>query len=294
MTAMTDIGRAARTARSAILAVGLALMLTGCFLSPGKFDSALDLRKDGSFTFTYKGEIYVLGLSKLAEIGNEVGGDPAFEQSACYDEDFNEEECTVEEIEQQKRDWQQNLEDKKAEDSRNAKAFGTLFGGIDPTDPAAAEELAASLRRQHGWNSVEYKGDGLYVVDFAVTSKLAHDFTFPVLEGSALTNNFVIANLRDGGVVRVDAPGFAVQSSSPSSSSGLLQAASLYGSDASQVEGAPKIPELNGTFTLTTDAAILANNTDEGPQASPRGQQLVWKISRRSTNAPMALIQLAN
>lgn len=291
MTAMTEFGRAAR---GAVLAVSLALLLTGCFLSPGKFDSALDLRKDGAFTFSYKGEIYILGLSRLAEIGNEAEGDPPFEPSTCYDENIEEEECSAEDIEQQKRDWQQNLADKKAEDSRNAKAFGSLFGGIDPTDPAAAEELAASLRRQHGWNSVEYKGDGLYLVDFSVTSRLTHDFTFPVMEGAPLSNNFVIVNRRDGAIVRIDAPGFAVQSSSSSSSSGLLQFASLYGEDGSAKENAPKIPELNGTFTITTDGAIMANNTDEGPQASPKGQQLSWKISRRTATAPMALIQIAN
>lgn len=289
MTVTKEFGRAAR---GAVLAVGLALLLTGCFLSPGKFDSALDIRKGGAFSFSYKGEIYVLGLSKLAEMGNEIGGDQSFEASPCYDENIDERECSDEEIEQQKQDWEESKASKKAEDSRNAQAFGAMFGGIDPTDPAAAEELAASLRRQHGWNSVEYKGDGLYVVDFAVSGRLDHDFTFPVLEGSALSNNFVIANLRNGGVVRVDAPGFSVQSTSPSASSGLLQAASLYGEDTSDGADAPRIPELNGTFTITTDATVLANNTDEGPQASPKGQMLSWKINRRKANAPMALIQL--
>lgn len=290
MMAITEFGKAAR---GAITVVGFALLLTGCFLSPGKFDSALDLRKDGAFAFSYKGEIYVLGLSKLAEMGNAAEGDQPFEASPCYDENIDERECSDEEIEQQKQDWEASQANKKAEDSRNAQAFGAMFGGIDPTDPAAAEELAASLRRQHGWNSVEYKGDGLYVVDFAVSGRLDHDFTFPVLEGSALSNNFVIVNLRNGGVVRVDAPGFAVQSTSPSASSGLLQAASLYGEGATDGTDSPRIPELNGTFTITTDAAILANNTDEGPQASPKGQQLSWKINRRKPNAPMALIQLA-
>ncbi|HTN15386.1 MAG TPA: hypothetical protein VL094_11335 [Sphingomonadaceae bacterium] len=291
---MAGFGRAAQASRGVVFAVGLALLLTGCFLSPGKFDAALDLRKDGTFTYSYKGEIFILGLSRMAEIGNELDGAPQFEPSTCYNDDYEEQECTAEDIEQQKRDWEAKLADKKAEDARNAKAFGTLFGGIDPTDPAAAEELAASLRRQRGWNSVEYKGDGLYVVDFAITSKLGHDFTFPVMEGFPLSNNFVIANLRDGGVVRIDTPGFAVQPNSPSSSSGLLQFASLYGENGSAGEGAPKIPELSGTFTITTDAAILANNTDEGPQASPKGQQLSWKVSRRTTAAPMALIQIAN
>lgn len=47
------------------------LLLAGCLLLPGKFTSGIDLRKDGSFSFTYKGEIHVLALSKLAaeEIG---------------------------------------------------------------------------------------------------------------------------------------------------------------------------------------------------------------------------------
>lgn len=289
---MTGMKGFSSAARSAVLAVGLALLLTGCFLSPGKFDSALDIRKDGAFAFSYKGEIYVLGLSKLAEMGDALESDQPFEASPCYDENIDERECSDEEIEQQKRDWEVSKANKKAEDARNAKAFGAMFGGIDPSDPAAAEELAASLRRQHGWNNVEYKGDGLYVVDFAVAGRLDHDFTFPVLEGSALSNNFVIANRRNGGVVRVDAPGYAVQSSSPSASSGLLQAASLYGEDEAEGADSPRIPELNGIFTITTDAAILANNTDEGAQASPKGQMLSWKVNRRKTNAPMALIQL--
>lgn len=289
---MTGMKGFSSAARSAVLAVGLALLLTGCFLSPGKFDSALDIRKDGAFAFSYKGEIYVLGLSKLAEMGDALESEQPFEASPCYDENIDERECSDEEIEQQKRDWEVSKANKKAEDARNAKAFGAMFGGIDPSDPAAAEELAASLRRQHGWNNVEYKGDGLYVVDFAVAGRLDHDFTFPVLEGSALSNNFVIANRRNGGVVRVDAPGYAVQSSSPSASSGLLQAASLYGEDEAEGADSPRIPELNGTFTITTDAAILANNTDEGAQASPKGQMLSWKVNRRKTNAPMALIQL--
>src|SRR3954469_22165503 len=45
--------------RMARLVVALAapLLLASCFLSPGKFVSTLDIRKDRSFTFTYVGEI---------------------------------------------------------------------------------------------------------------------------------------------------------------------------------------------------------------------------------------------
>jgi hypothetical protein len=32
-------------------------LLSSCFLAPGAFTSSLDLRRDGSFTFAYKGEV---------------------------------------------------------------------------------------------------------------------------------------------------------------------------------------------------------------------------------------------
>jgi hypothetical protein len=50
---------------------------------------------------------------------------------------------------------------------------------------------------------------------------------------------------------------------------------------------------LDGTFTVRTAPGmrILANNTDEGPEAaSPGGEMLRWTISPRTTQAPTALI----
>lgn len=35
------------------------MALSGCLLSPGKFTSSLDIRKDGAFTFAYVGEVLV-------------------------------------------------------------------------------------------------------------------------------------------------------------------------------------------------------------------------------------------
>jgi hypothetical protein len=41
-----------------ILAAGVApLALSGCFILPGQFGSTLDIRRNGDFTYTYKGEI---------------------------------------------------------------------------------------------------------------------------------------------------------------------------------------------------------------------------------------------
>ena len=55
-----------RPARSLAVALVAAasLLLSGCFVSPGSFTSAIDLRKDGRFSYSYSGEIYLIGLSK--------------------------------------------------------------------------------------------------------------------------------------------------------------------------------------------------------------------------------------
>jgi hypothetical protein len=52
-------------------------------------------------------------------------------------------------------------------------------------------------------------------------------------------------------------------------------------------------PIAEGTFTLRTDGQILANNTDEGPQAEGTGlSRLDWKVDARTAAPPTALIKL--
>lgn len=283
-----------RRVRGAAMCAGAALLLVGCFLSPGKFDSTLDLRKDGRFTFTYKGEIYMLGLSRLAEIGAAADNDE-FVETICFEEEtYAERPCSEGELEQQRSDWEARRVADKEEDERNMKMAGVMFGGLDPSDPKAAEDLAKRLSRQKGWNNVTYKGDGLYEVDFSISSTMTHDFVFPTIEGFMMSNGFVNAAVRTDNVVRIDAPAFSTQATSTGAPSGnMLQLAALAGDDKGGKNPA-FVPELGGTFTITTDGAILANNTDEGPVAVPGGQQLSWAITTRTTAAPMALIRLGN
>ena len=54
----------------------------------------------------------------------------------------------------------------------------------------------------------------------------------------------------------------------------------------------PRMPELDGMFSIVTDAPILANNTDEGPVSDAAGQKLNWKINIRAASPPTALIKL--
>ena len=279
-----------RRAAAAAAALALPSLLSGCFLSPGNFVSTLDLRKDGAFAFTYRGDIHMMALSSLADMADEADAAADFEQQPCYDDNFEERACSAEEIEQQKSDWADMRKAKQEDDKQKSEAFKAMMGGIDPADPEAAKEIADRLARQKGWNKVEYRGDGLFVVDFSIASRIDHDFTFPVFEGFPMANPFVVVTPRNGNAVRIEAPAFSAQSASANPMAGFLQAAS------SEKDGdKPKaVPELNGKFTITTNGAILANNTDEGPQAVTTGQQLSWTVTKRTTAAPTALIRLGN
>lgn len=273
-----------------ILGGGLAILLSGCVFSPGQFTSQLDLRKSGAFTFTYQGEIYLIALGQLADMADDAAKD--FSEQPCYNDDDEERGCSSSELEQQRAEWAENQDRKANEGKRNAGMLSSMLGGVDPSNPEAAQEIADRLSRQHGWNSVEYQGDGMFSVDFSISSQLSHDFIFPIFEKFPMANSFVQASLRDTNSVRIEAPGFSAQSSGGNPMGGMFQAAAMAGDSGSDGEDMPKAPEMDGTFTITTDAIILANNTDEGPTGTDNGQKLTWVVNARSAIAPMALIQL--
>lgn len=285
-----------RLATAGVVAV-LSLLLSACLVSPGKFDARLDIRKDGRFSYSYTGEIYMLGLSKLAEMGRKSKGSEKFEPQPCLkqDDSMDERPCTKDELATQKADWtaeQKRAADKDKEDAEMARA---MLGGIDPANPKAAEELADRLRRQAGWKSVVYKGDGLFVVDFAIAGRTDHDFAFPTIERMPMANAFLMLNRRTDGSIRLDAPSFGPANSPAGGMGGFAQLAAMGAAMDKAKDGedvTPKLPVAEGRLVLTTDAHILANNTDEGPKADPAGQRLEWTITPRSTSAPTALVKL--
>lgn len=270
------------TGAAALLA--LCLTLAACLLSPGKFTSHLDVRQDGRFSFAYTGEIYLLGLSKLAELGDK----PASFAPECFQPNtMVKRPCTAAETAAQRARWQEDQGSAAGKQKRDAEAMKALLGGIDPSSPKGAEELAARLRRQEGWRRVGYRGDGLFDVDFAISGTLDRDFAFPSIERFPMANAFVAVNRHKDGTLRIDAPGFATAAGNDSLRSLMLLGAAGKGS-----AGAPVLPVTEGRFTLTTDAAVLANNTDEGPQADAAGQRLTWPVDARANAAPTALLRL--
>ena len=278
------------------LIASLSLLLTGCFISPGKFKSELVLLQEDRFTFTYEGEIFFLGLAGLAEMG---AATEEFEADDCFNEDFEKRECTETELAEQREVWDMNAPIRAAEAKEKAQQMGAIMGGIDPSDPEASAELVELLSRQRGWNSVVDKGDGVFDISYSIGGELNHDFMFPVIEGFPTTNPFVQIILREGSVVRVNAPGFATQGEGNPMSAMMGGLAGLGGMAAmanqgSEGEEMPNLPTMEGTFTIITNGQIKANNTDEGASTTARGEELVWEISPRTGAAPTALIDLAS
>ena len=286
-----------RMAGAALLA-GLSLLLSGCLITPGKFTSELVLTEENRFTFTYEGEIFFLGLSKLAEMGNAA---EEFEPDPCYvDEvDYEIRECTANELSSQRAAWDAAAGERAAEAAMQAQQMSAMMGGIDPSDPEATAELARLLERQEGWDRVVDKGEGVFDVSYSVSSELGHDFMFPTIEGFPPSNPFVQIHLRDGDVVRVNAPGFSASGGGDPMMAqmmgGLAGFASLSALGASEggVNEMPKIPQIEGTFTIVTNGDIRANNTDEGSVSEARGEVLTWTIEPSTGEAPTALIDMS-
>lgn len=277
----------ARRLRRLSAAAGLlasATLLSGCFLQPGTFDATMNVRADGRFAFSYDGEIVMAGLGGLSEMAEmaEQSGEP----EPCVDDATGEERaCSEDELA------------RRAEERAQGEAMmAAMMGGGGMTDPESAAQLAATLERQKGWDRVDYVEEGVFEVSFAIQSVLGHDFDFPTIEGMPLNSAFVSARLRDDSRVRIEAPAFAAQGGGGNPFGAMMMGmAGAFGASA-EGEGGPAQPPvrpISGTFRLVTDAPILANNTDEGPQPADGGQMLEWVISPATTAPPTALLQLA-
>ncbi|GAA5059205.1 hypothetical protein GCM10023208_26280 [Erythrobacter westpacificensis] len=264
-----------RLAASATLLASSAL-LSGCLFQPGTFDATLHIAADRQFTFTYEGEIVMAGMDQLADMAEEAEG-----EQPCYNDSGKERPCTEEELAERAR-----------EDAMGREMMEGMLGGVDLEDEEQVAEMTAMLERQAGWNSVEFIGDGTFVVDFSITSTLGHDFDFPTFEDMPMSNSFVQVRLRQDGRARISAPGFAPTGGNPMGAMfmGMMGAFSEDAVQGGEAEPQVDMRQPEGTFRVVTDARILANNTDEGPVTDPRGQMLVWEIGSNTAAAPTALI----
>ena len=256
-------------------------MLSGCLFQPGTFTSTLHIDDDRQFAFSYQGEIVMGGLTRLAEMAQQAEG-----EQTCYDEETAKQRpCTQAELDEQAR-----------ESAMGRQMLESMVGGMDMEDEEQIAAMTAMLERQAGWNSVEFAGDGVFVVDFSITSTLGHDFDFPTFEDMPMSSAFVSVRLREDGRARISSPGFAPGGGNPMGAMMMGMFGAFAQEDAAQAsEGSPdlELHPIEGTFRIVTDARILANNTDEGPITDQGKQVLEWDIDSATQAAPTALIEFA-
>jgi hypothetical protein len=296
-----------RIIRSIVALFMLPVLLGGCFLIPGAFTSGLDIRRDGRFTFAYKGEI--LFQSPEDAMKGEMGAalkwndtmafcpksgepytndwdvpKPPAPPPASDEEDSPNRACTRAEIAALQKGWEARQAEKREKDKKEGEQFAALFG-YNPTDEDSNRKLAATIMRQEGWKSVVYRGNGVFDVDYLFSGTIGHDFIFPVFPQGDVIIPFVMIRGQDKGSVRISAPALT--------GAGMKS----FGMQAKMLgaAGMPKDPtttRTKGRFTITTDGEILTNNTDDGPVAATNGRTLAWDIDARNSKTPEALIKL--
>jgi hypothetical protein len=268
------------------------LLLTGCLWGPGKFTSDLMLKKDGSFVLDYRGEV-VLHMPPDMDGKPEPWKD---EMVRCYKDgrvgtgpsittDEPDEEsrpCTAAEIAKAKSDHDKEAAEravkKRKESEEMAKAFG--LPGLDDESNRA---FAAKLSKYAGWRSVQYRGNGVFDVDYHLEGRATQDFLFPALPDNDFLIPFIAIRRRADGSVLVTAP---------SLTGGAGPIAARAGSAAASTAKGGPVSQAAGRFTVITDGEILTNNSEDGSSAHPLGRKVHWVVSATSSKIPETLIRL--
>ena len=128
-----------------------ALALSGCFMTPGKFTSELALTGPDSFTFSYDGEIFFLGLSKLAQM--DAASADGFVAN-CYDEEtFESRDCTPDEEAMQREDWEAGAAERAEQSKKQAQQMAAIMGGMcvsAANNPAIPAMLGVPASKRSG------------------------------------------------------------------------------------------------------------------------------------------------
>jgi hypothetical protein len=240
-----------------VLALVAPLLLAGCLLIPGKFESQLQLMNDGTYSFTYNGQM------QMAE-----GDDnPMAPPSGMTDDEAD--------------------GGSSADDDQKNAAMSSIFGGAVPGDDEGLKKFAAQLAKYDGWNKVEYVGNNLFEVEYRVSGKFDQMFAFPTIPGATMQFPFVQIIRRSGGELEVLTPAMA----GPGGLAGAMGPMPMGGASEES-----KTQPIDGIFTIVTDGEVLSNNTEDGLAVSGTTKSMQWKVDGTSGpgGSPRAIVKLAN
>ena len=237
---------------AAILAAPL--LLASCLLSPGKFVSSLDIRKDRSFTFAYQGEIIQLDPSEGIQDGmGMASGDSKADEPV---------------------------------EEKSADGVATEINQAQPDDgekaPSAQmvtqrKAIAEALSKEQGYRSVEYLGGNKFRVDYLVSGRLDRNFVYPLNIDAMAVIPWIAVELRKDGTARMMALAFGESNQN----SGAMGAAPKPDRTTAGREG---------IFTFTTDANLVMQNNEAGTAPGP-GTKVVWTITPTTKAVPTAVVR---
>lgn len=281
-----------------LFAVAAPLLLTSCLWGPGKFASNLTLRKDGSFTLDYRGEI-------VLQIPTDTGahGKWSDDQAHCFvglngtgplviappapgkTSGFTVPKprpCTPTEVTAQKQQFEKNAAEAAERNRKQTEQAAKMFG-LPGLDDDSNRAFAAKMMKYAGWRSVTYRGNGLFDVDYHFVGSNRQDFVFPALPDNDLLLPFIAIRRRSDGSVLVTAPALT---GGAGPLMARMAAAGMNDAKTSMVSHA------QGRFTVATDGEILTNNSEDGPAPDPIGRQVHWDVGTSSSKIPETLIRL--
>jgi len=276
------------------------LLLTGCLWSPGKFQSELTLRKNGTFVMDYRGEILIQMPSdsgaqtpfsaSMVRCYKDGRVEPATAEITLRNDDAEGAEpatatrhCTPAEIAGEKTKHEKQEAERLSKKSQENSEMAKLFG-LPGTDDESNRAFASKLLKQAGWKSVIYKGRGLFDVAYRFEGSARQDYAFPMMPDSDMLIPFVTIRPRADGAVLVTAPAFT-------GGSGPLSArARMMGLPDKSGDGPKSIAQ--GRFAIVTDGEFLTNNSDDGPAPHASGRQVQWDVTPTSDKLPEALVRL--
>ncbi len=284
-----------------LVAAAVPLLLTACLWSPGKFTSELTLRKNGTYTLDYKGEIsfqlpedkgttptpwdnkmarcHKDGQAELVPYTMEMRG----EKVTGGDDEDETRPCTPAEFTKLKSDYEKEAAEKAAAKSTESEQMAKIFG-LPGSDDASNRRFAVTLMKYKGWRSVSYQGKGVFAVDYHADGSLTQDVAFPMIPDSDLMLPFIALRRRADGSVLVTAPAFT-GGSGPFGARAKMMGLPDGNKDGPQSRAA-------GRLTIITDGEILTNNSEDGPAPHAGGRQLKWNVDATSTKVPEALVKL--
>ena len=242
--------------------------LASCVLTPGKFVSTLRIDADRHFTFTYVGEVIAIDLGNEFMKGMkdtpdlDKGTNPAVSDGG---------DAALRKIGLQKR---------PAPNTRNPTA------PVAPDTKAATDAknraIAAALSKEVGYRKVTYLGDGKFSVDYTISGTLDRGFVWPYNLDAEIVFPFIVLEVRGNNTIRIKAPAFATENDATKGLGGLGGGA------------ADKMPsQLDGSFTLDTDAEIVSQNNEDGAVMAGTRKTVTWKATPTSKDAPTAVLRFA-